>query len=250
MLGIKEIRRKNVLGMLQCLKDDHKIDRKGFAELVDVPYNLLNQYLSENAKKSIGNKIAEKITAPFGVDATWLDHIQNDISIRRTINNKLAATQIDAMDKEDTNQAALASYQDNQKSFKILALSKTIHLNRGQDLEISNNVEIHHQIEVPTSMVFPVAFEIKGTGFNKPYKNGYVIICDISLKATAGEDLIIETIKGEVYCGEFLFDKEGIIEIDSVDGSRDSIDKDSILKIYPVVAFVTPSQKRMYIKTK
>ncbi|WP_180074471.1 hypothetical protein [Acinetobacter sp. YH12116] len=250
MLGIKEIRRTNVLKMLQHLKEDYKIDRKSFAEIVDIPYNLLNQYLSDNAKKTIGSKIAEKLTEPFGLDATWLDHIQNDVSIQRVLSNKFNATQLDATITEEPTSLDPQSYQDDQKSFKILALAKTIYLSRGQDLEINNNVEIHYQVEVPSTMTIPVAFEIKGTGFNKPYKNGYVIICDMALKTTAGEDVILETTDGKVYCGEFLFEKEGFIEIDSVDGQRDSVNKENILRIYPVVAFVTPSQKRTYLKAK
>ena len=47
MAKINEIRRETTLKVLKQLKDNYGIERKDFAELADINYNLLNQYLSD-----------------------------------------------------------------------------------------------------------------------------------------------------------------------------------------------------------
>jgi hypothetical protein len=53
MAKINEIRRETTLKVLKQLKDNYGIERKDFAELADINYNLLNQYLSDKGHKNI-----------------------------------------------------------------------------------------------------------------------------------------------------------------------------------------------------
>ena len=72
MLSVKEIRKRNTLELLEFF------ERKEFATFVGIEYTLLNQYLSANAPKNIGNNNAKKITDAFNVPEGWLDHEHTD----------------------------------------------------------------------------------------------------------------------------------------------------------------------------
>lgn len=243
MAGINEIRRVNVLKILKELKDSCGIDRAKFADIAGINYNLLNQYLSDNAKKNIGGKTATTITAPLGVDSEWLDQIRNELEIKLLINKKFGTTNCDAQIQYTRQEDVVTPIKFDSSRFKILPILKTIYLFRGKSVEITDNDVIKFNVEVSTNLIKPIAYEIIGSGYNKPYINGFIIICDGSIYPNGGDDTIIQTIDNRYYLGEFMYDKDAEIEMMTIDGIRETIQKVEIKEISTVMAYYTSRQK-------
>ena len=60
----------------------------------------------------------------------------------------------------------------------------------------------------------------------------------------SGDDAVLITIQGEIVLGEFLFERDGIMDIETLDGERLSLDRNNIKNILPIVAFYPASQKQ------
>lgn len=243
MAGINEIRRVNVLKILKQLKDSFGIDRAGFAELAGMNYNLLNQYLSENAKKNIGPKTAKSITQVLDIAPEWIDQIRNEYEINLILSSKFTATKPVADLKKTAVNNSVKPYIATQNHFKILPISKKMYLYRGKTVEITENEIIEHSIEIPSSLIDPLAFEIVGSGYNKPYLNGFVIICDRAIDPAGGDDVVIKTIDNKYFVGEFMYSRENNIEIMTIDGIREIVENMNIEIISTVVAYYTSRQK-------
>lgn len=248
MAKINEIRRETTLKVLKQLKDNYGIERKDFAELADINYNLLNQYLSDKVHKNIGAKTAAAITAPLGVEPEWIDQIRNDLEIKLILSQRFNATKNDAIESNYRVETPFATYKVDANSFKLLPIMKTIFLFRGKAVEIVENDSVKFGIEVLSSMIDPVAFEIAGSGHIRPYRSGHVILADAGIEPILSEDILIKTVDNKYFIGEFMYDRESEIEIRTIDDFPEVIQKADIEKTYAIVAFYT-SRKKLPIST-
>lgn len=237
MLSIKQIRKNNVLEMLKYA------ERKDFAAFVKIEYLLLNQYLPSNAPKNIGNNNALKITEAFNLPEGWLDHEHSPGEIKLVMSQSGFATENDAntpvLDDIQTN----ITSDEAQKGYKLLPITNYINIERGKALDIVEITEPSHFVYMPPNVAWPITFEVKGGGYIKPFKNGYVLLCDKLAKCNPGEDIIIQTNDKKIICGEFLFERDGFIDIETIEGDRLSISSSIAVTKFPVVAFFPPSQK-------
>ena len=243
MATINEIRRINVLKVLKELKDIYGLERKDYADLANINYNLLNQYLSEKPHKNIGSKTASTLTTPLGVEPEWLDQIRNELEIKLVLSRKFATTKPDVSNPNLRVESPLATYKVNASSFKLLPIMKTIYLFRGKAVEIVENDLVKFGIEIPSSMIDPIAFEIAGSGHLRPYRNGYVILADAGIEPILSEDILIKTVDNKYFIGEYTYERESEIEIRSIDDFPEVIQKADIEKTYAIVAYYTSRKK-------
>lgn len=85
---IAEIRRDNV----RKLQKSSGLDKKAFAEKVDIQYVQLNHYIGKNPSKSIGDIVSRRIEEKLDLAKGYLDHIHEDDNTGRTpdkIENKI-----------------------------------------------------------------------------------------------------------------------------------------------------------------
>lgn len=238
MLSVKEIRKINTLALLEFF------ERKDFAIFVGIEYSLLNQYLSANAPKNIGNNNAKKITDALKVPEGWLDHEHTQSEVFRVAYNSGKATKNVAENLKNTNLVTETTSVTNENGYRILNIKNSIKIQRGHDLEISELPTAKSSIFVSPSIGSPIAFEITGSGYAKPFKVGFVFLCDASKVIEPGDDAIFINVNGEIILGEFLFERDGIYDVETLEGSRSSIDKNSLKNILPIVAFYPASQKQ------
>jgi transcriptional regulator with XRE-family HTH domain len=239
MLSVKEIRKKNTLSLLEFF------ERKDFSLFTGIEYTLLNQYLSANAPKNIGNNNAKKITDALNLPEGWLDHEHSQAEIFRVAYNSGRATKNVAEHLKNTNLVADTSSVTTENGYRILNIKNVIKIQRGQELDISELPTAKSSIFVPPTVESPIAFEVAGSGYPKPYKVGFIFLCDAKKIIESGDDAIFITTEGEIILGEFLFERdENIFDIESLDGDRRSLDKRSIKNILPIVAFYPSSQKQ------
>jgi len=85
---------------------------------------------------------------------------------------------------------------------------------------------------------------VTGSGYPKPYKVGFVFLCDAKKIIESGDDAVFITIQGQIVLGEFLFERDGIMDIETLDDERLSLDRNNIKNILPIVAFYPASQKQ------
>lgn len=238
MLSVKEIRKRNTLELLEFF------ERKEFANFVGIEYTLLNQYLSANAPKNIGNNNAKKITDAFNVPEGWLDHEHTKAEVFRVAYNSGRATKNVADNLKNTNLVAEPSSVTTENGYRILNIKNSIKIQKGEDLEISELPTAKSSIFVSPTVESPIAFEVTGSGYPKPYKVGFVFLCDAKKIIESGDDAVFITIQGEIVLGEFLFERDGIMDIETLDGERLSLDRNNIKNILPIVAFYPASQKQ------
>ena len=239
MLSVKEIRKNNTLDLLEYF------ERKDFSILVGIEYTLLNQYLSANAPKNIGNNNAKKITDAFKLPVGWLDNEHTKAEVFRVAYNSGKATKNVAENLKNTNLVAEDSSVDVVNGYRILNIKNSIKINKGENLEISELSNVKHSIFVSPTVASPIAFEITGSGYPKPYKVGFIFLCDAKKILEPGDDAIIITNNAEVILAEFLFERDGIKDMETLDGERLSINTDNIKSIFPIVGFYPSSQKQL-----
>ncbi len=128
------------------------------------------------------------------------------------------------------------------KASHIKAYSTHVKDVKGEKLEVNDNIEEIKNIHIPAGINNPIAYLIKGTGFSKPYKNGYAVICEFTGTPVAGEEVLIFCKDGKIYAGEFLFEQDILVSIESVDGDKENILKENISRTSPVKMFISPSQ--------
>lgn len=238
MLSVKEIRKKNTLELLEFF------ERKDFSNLVGIEYTLLNQYLSANAPKNIGNNNARKITEAMKVPEGWLDHEHTKSEVFRVAYNSGKATKNVAENLQNTNLVAEASSVVTENGYRILNIKNSIKIQKGERLEITELPTAKSSIFVSPTVESPIAFEVAGSGYPKPYKVGFVFLCDAKKIIESGDDAVFITLEGEIVLGEFLFERDNIMDIETLDGERRSIDRKTIKNILPIVAFYPASQKQ------
>lgn len=239
MLSIKEIRKKNTLELLEFF------ERKEFSLLVGIEYSLLNQYLSANAPKNIGNNNAKKITDTFNLPEGWLDHEHTKAEIFRVAYNSGKATKNVAEGLKHTNLVTETTSVTTENGYRILNIKNSIKIQRGQDLEISELPTVKSSIFVSPTVDSPIAFEVLGSGYPKPYKVGFIFLCDAKKIIEPGDDAIFIKIDGQIILGEFLFERDEIYDIERLDGGRESLNKNQIKDVLPIVAFYPSSQKQI-----
>lgn len=237
MLLVKEIRKKNLNEFLKYF------ERKDFAALVKIDYVLLNQYIPENAPKNIGINNAKKITDAFDLPNGWLDHEHTEEEVFRVVYKSGKATKNVAEMLKNTNLVAEDTSHNSKNGYRILYIKNIIKIQRGIDLQISEIPDPKTYIFVSPNTEAPVAFEVTGTGYQKPYKTGYIIVCDSKKLLEPGDDVIFIKNDNTPYYAEFLYEKDGIKEFENLDGERLSIEKSEIKYIYPVTAYYPSSQK-------
>lgn len=238
MLSVKEIRKRNTLELLEFF------ERKDFSQLVGIEYSLLNQYLSLNAPKNIGNNNAKKITEAFNLPEGWLDHEHTPAEVFRVAYNSGKATKNVVNNLKNTNLVAEASSVMTENGYRILNIKNSIKIQKGEALEISELPIAKSSIFVSPTVETAVAFEVTGSGYPKPYKVGFVFLCDAKKIIESGDDAVFVTNLGEIIVAEFLFEREEIMEVETIDNERRSLERKNIKNILPIVAFYPASQKQ------
>lgn len=238
MLNIFEIRRENVLRITD------KITRKKLASLIGMEYGLLNQYLRENKPKNFGQETTARITSALNLPDGWLDHYQDDNVIEFLFgDSEQRATPVDAKNiKNDVNDD-LVVVNNLINEYKIIKVSIGLIVKKGGNLDITSNIQETYSVHYPDNLKNPMAFLVIGNSQRKPFKNGWVLICEQNADPIEGEDCLFFTKDKKVYVGEVLFNKNGFIEIEDIFGERDTINIAEITSISPVKVYVSPSQK-------
>jgi hypothetical protein len=236
MQTVYEIRKSNLLEILEQFGS-----RKAFSERLGIEYNLLNQYLGKNSQKNIGDKFAAKVTDSLCVPPAWLDHPQDKLAIKNIIQTILTTDNVAQLSKS-TNNVENHPSNDQSNALRMVSLTNILKISKGENLELSANTEEIKNIHVPAGMINPIAYLIKGTGFTKPYRNGYVVVCEYDGQPIAGEEVLIFCKNETIYAGEYLFERDGVVKIESVDGTNESLLKDTIERMSPVKMFISPSQ--------
>lgn len=235
-MTVYETRKDNLIKMLEFYES-----RKAFCEKLGVEYNHLNQYLGKNSKKNIGDKFAEKITSAHNLPAGWLDHPQDKLTIKHVVESQ-QTTGVVAADENNKNKSTNHPSIDQNDVLRIVPIEKTLKMSKGEELAVIDNIEVIKNIHIPAGLISPIAYLIRGTGFSKPYRNGYALVCEYSGKPVPGEEVLVFCKDDSIYAGEFLREEDILISIDSVDGSNDRILKENIARISPVKMFISPSQ--------
>lgn len=236
MQTVYEIRKNNLLLILSFYES-----RKAFCEKLGIEYNHLNQYLGVKSRKNIGDKFAAKVTEAHQLPIGWLDHVQDKLTVKNIVESQLATTGVAQNQSNQKNVENHPSF-DAENTLRIVAISNILKMSKGENLEVSASVEEIKNISVPTTITNPIAYLIRGKGFAKPYRNGYCMVCEYAGEPIQGEEVLIFCKDGKIYAGEYLFEQDILIKIDSIDGEIDSILKEDIARISPVKMFISPSQ--------
>lgn len=236
MQTVYEIRKSNLLTILEFYEN-----RRAFCEKLGIEYNHLNQYLGKKSKKNIGDKFAEKITYAHNLPVGWLDHPHDRLTIKNIINSNVTTKYV-ASELEKTNKSINHPSIDESDMLRIAPLTKILKMSKGEELAEIDNIEEIKNINIPKGILNPIAYLIRGTGFSKPYRNGYAVICEFSGNPIPGEEVLIFCKDDSIYAGEFLREEDILINIDSVDGSNERILKERIARISPIKMFISPSQ--------
>lgn len=236
MNTIYEIRRKNVEHMIE-----HSESRRAFAMQIGIEYNLLNQYLSHKKPKNIGDKLALKVTTGFGLPDGWLDTMHDSSAIKNIIKKDIATKYV-AQNHENSTNILNHPNGDQKITAKITPIQNNLIMIKGQEVEVTESVEQFENVFVPNDVINPIAYKIKGTGYQRPYRNGYGVICEYEGMPISGEDVIIFCNDGKIFAGEFLYEQDVLISIASITGDNEEILKSNIKRISPVKAFLSPSQ--------
>lgn len=233
---VYETRKNNLFLMIKFYEN-----RRVFAEKINIEYNLLNQYLGKKNPKNIGDKLALKITEAHHLQSGWLDHPHDELTIKNIVESQLttiSVAQIQSNQKKSTNHPSI----DQSDQLRMVALTNILKMSKGEDLEVNSNIQEVKNISIPNGLKNPVAYIIKGLGFSKPYRNGYVIVTEFTGKPIPGEEVLIFCKDGKIYAGEYLFEQDILISIDSVTGEKENILKEDIARISPIILFISPSQ--------
>lgn len=233
---VYETRKNNTLLMIKFYEN-----RRSFAEKIDIDYNLLNQYLGNKKPKNIGDKLAQKITSAHRVPDGWLDHPQDESTIKNIIESQNPPSG-DSLIPIDQKNIVNHPSIDKSDQLRMIGLTNILKMSRGEKLEVSANTEEVKNIHIPQGIKNPIAYIIKGLGFAKPYRNGYILICEYTGMPIAGEEVMIFCKNGTIYAGEYLFEQDILISIESVTGEKENILKSDIARISPIKVFVSPSQ--------
>lgn len=238
MLNIYEIRRANVLRIT------NKITRKKLAALIEMEYGLLNQYLREKKPKNFGQDTTLRITKALNLPDGWLDHLQEDTLIDFLFSDSENGASRNVAQKSDSHlNNDLAPVNNLINDYKIIKVSIGLLVKKGENLEITSNITETYSVHYPDNLKNPMAFLVIGNGQRKPFKNGWVLICEQNADPVEGEDCLFFTKDKKVFVGEVLFNKDGFVEIEDIFGERDTIKIEEITKISPVKVYVAPSQK-------
>lgn len=233
---VYETRKNNLLIML-----DQYESRRVFAEKICIEYNLLNQYLGQKKPKNIGDKLAAKITDAHNLPTGWLDHPQDVLTIKNIVESQSTTNSVAQHQGDQIKSSNHPSIEESDQ-IKMIGLTNILRMTKGEKLEVSANTEEIKNIPIPLGVKNPAAYLIKGLGYAKPYKNGYVIICEYTGIAIPGEEVLIFCKDGKIYAGEYLFEQDILISIDSITGEKDNILKENIARISPIKYFISPSQ--------
>lgn len=238
MLNIFEIRRSNVLRITK------RISRKNLASLIGMERGLLNQYLREKKPKNFGQETTNRITTALNLPEGWLDHLQDDNVINYLFNDsgELASLNV-AASEDDTQNNKLAPVNILKDEYRIIKVSIGLLVRKGENLEITSNLTETYSVHYPENLKNPLAFLVIGNGQRKPFKNGWVLICEQNADPIEGEDCLFFTRDKKVYVGEVLFNKDGFVEVEDIFGERESLNIDEITKISPIKVYIAPSQK-------
>lgn len=236
MQTVYDIRKNNLLTMLEFYET-----RRDFCEKLGIEYNHLNQYLGKKSKKNIGDRFAEKVTDAHGLPLGWLDHSHDRLTIKNIIESN-QTTSFVAPEQQSKNKSTNHPSIDQNDVLRLLPLKHIVKMSKGEELAVIDNIEEVKNINIPAGIQNPIAYLIRGTGFTKPYRNGYVMVCEFSGTPISGEETLVFCKDGSIYAGEFQREEDILISIDSVDGMNDRILKENIARISPVKMFISPSQ--------
>lgn len=236
MQTVYEIRKSNLLAMLEFYES-----RKAFCDKLGIEYNHLNQYLGKKSRKNIGDKFAEKVTEAHKLPVGWLDHLHDHLTIKNIMESSLTTDDV-AHNQKIKNKSTNHPRFDEDDVPRITSLKNILKMSTGEKLAVVDNIEEVKNINIPVGIHNPIAYLIRGTGFSKPYRNGYVIVCEFTGTPIPGEEVLVFCKDGSIYAGEFQREEDILISIDSVDGSNDRILKEKIARTSPIKVFISPSQ--------
>ncbi|MDQ9037660.1 hypothetical protein RFH07_13735 [Acinetobacter seifertii] len=231
---VYQTRKRNLLLLIK-----YSSSRSDFADLIGSGYNNLNQYLSQKNPKPIGSKYAEKITNALKLPYGWLDSPQDENTVK-VIMKAHNTSGYDASTQNNQKNVDDLSSANQNNPLKMIPLMNILKISKGENLEVTENIDETKNVYAPPGIVNPIAYLIKGTGYSKPYRNGYTIICEFSGTASSGAETLIFTKDDKIFAGEFLYEQDILIAIDSIDGEKINILKENIARISPIKAFLAP----------
>lgn len=173
LTDVYETRKNNILLMMKQFPT-----RKDFVSKIDIDYNLFNQYIGPKSKKNIGDKLALKITESFHLPKGWLDHPQDAATIKSIINSQESFE----FSLSDTNQKVELNHTSNlsNNQFRMFALRNILKISKGEDLEVTTDLEEKRAVEVPQSIKNPMTYLIKGTVIRSHTETVMLLFVNIS----------------------------------------------------------------------
>lgn len=106
--------------------------------------------------------------------------------------------------------------------------------------EIASNYGVCIAYAPPKTKVY----QIIGGNMMRPFKDGWHVAVNQNKELKEGEPVLIHLKNNKWIMGEFLFDREHSVEIDSyANAGRKTILKDEVIDYYPVTAIIPPSER-------
>ncbi|WP_180099895.1 hypothetical protein [Acinetobacter sp. YH12153] len=222
MKSIYEVRLENLKHVLKFIK------RKDLCVLIDIDYNLLNQYLGANAKKKIGPKIAAKINAGLNFPENWMDapHTLNQV--------KLALNQQIDDSAPDLNITDILTIKAQRNGAPKIDFEVEYTLD---DVFRKYSKIRHAQYLLNNSRLFL----IEGGSTKSVYRNGQLIGCSKNTILKPGADVVVVLENGEVMFSEFLYERFEYLNFMNVLRERASFSKQEIQYIAPIDFVMMPN---------
>jgi hypothetical protein len=222
MKSIYDVRLENLKYILNFIK------RKDLSTIIDIEYNLLNQYLGANAKKRIGPKTASKINAGLNLPENWMDTPHTLNQVKFALNQQLedSSPNLNFTDiltiKAQKNGAPKIDFEIEYTLDDIF--NKYSKIRHAQHL--LNNTRL---------------FLIEGGSTKSVYRNGQLIGCSKNTILKPGADVVIVFENGEVMFSEFLYERFEYLNFMNILREREIFSKQEIQYIAPIDFVMMPN---------
>lgn len=222
MKSIYDVRLENLKHILNFIK------RKDLSALIDMEYNLLNQYLGANAKKKIGPKTAAKINHGLNLPDNWLDTPHTLVQVKLALSNQIEET---VADLSLTDILTIKSQKDRNSKIDF-----------GIETSLDDLLKKYSQIRHAKNMLNNTRlFLIEGSSPKSIYRNGQLIGCSNTSELKPGADVLIVFENGEVEFSEFLYERFEYLNFMNILKGREVFAKKEIQYIAPIDFVLMPN---------
>lgn len=222
MKSIYDVRLENLKHVLNFIK------RKDLSALIDIEYNLLNQYLGPNAKKKIGPKIAAKISSGLNLPENWMDAPHTLNQVKFALNHQLDDT---VPDLNFTDIVTIKAEKNNAPKIDF-EIEYTL-----DDVFRKYSKIRHAQYLLNNSRLFM----IEGGSTKSMYRNGQLLGCCKNTVLKPGADVVIVFKNGEVMFSEYLYERFDYLDFVNVLRERATFSKQEIQYIAPIDFVMMPN---------